>query len=154
MIKGTCSSRGRLRAGHIPSRSCRKAAVRYATWRCRVRLIDYAGATLWDGKYLGFTDQDAGHKNTTVIFRASVSNFKVKIVGRIHLTDDCLHGYTDVMQPFVVPVPGGSPSTVVGGNLSCEKRFDFWSFPSGSHPKATLPDAPVEPVGQSVTRGS
>jgi len=116
--------------------------------------IDYAGATLWDGKYLGFTDQNAGDKNTTVIFRASVSNFRVKIVERIHLTDDCLHGYTDVVQPFVVPVPGGSPSTVVGGNVRCKNRFDFWSFPSGRNPKATLPHAPLEPVGQSVTRGS
>jgi len=116
--------------------------------------IHYAGATLWDGKYVGFTDQNAEDKNTTVIFRATVTNFKVKIIGRIHLTDDCSHGYTDVMQPFVVPVPGGSPSTVVGGNVRCQNRFDFWPFPAGGNPKATVPGAPLEPLGQSVTRGS
>ena len=115
--------------------------------------IHYAGATIWDGKYLGFTDQNSGDKNTTVIFRSTVSNFKVAIVGRIHLTDDCSHGYADVMQPFVVPVRSGMPVTVVGGNVRCSNRFDFWPFPSGGNPKATLPNAPLEPLGQSVTRG-
>jgi len=116
--------------------------------------IHYAGATVWDGKYLGFTDQNSDNKNTTVIFRATVSNFSVKIVGRIHLTDSCSHSYADVMQPFVVPVPGRTPGTVVGGNARCSNRFNYWSFPSGGNPKATLPNAPLEPLGQSVSRAS
>jgi hypothetical protein len=115
--------------------------------------IHYAGAALWDGKYLGFTDQNSDNKNTTVIFRTTVANFKARIVGRIHLTDTCLHGYAAVMQPFVVPVAGGSPVTIVGANVSCSSRFDFWPFPSGGHPKATLQNAPLEPLGQSVSRG-
>jgi hypothetical protein len=116
--------------------------------------IHYAGATVWDGKYIGFTDQNSDNKNTTVIFRASVNSFKAKIVGRIHLTDHCSHNYTDVMQPFVVPVAGGSPNTVVGGNLRCTNRFDYWPYPGGGDPKITLKGAPQEPFGQSVSKGS
>jgi len=115
--------------------------------------IHFAGAALWDGKYLGFTDQNSDNKSTTVIFRATVANFKARIVGRIHLTDDCSHDYADVMQPFVVPVPGGSPVTIVGANVRCSSRFDFWPFPAGGPPKVTLQGAPLEPLGQSVSRG-
>ncbi|HEX3457709.1 MAG TPA: hypothetical protein VHR97_07110 [Candidatus Baltobacteraceae bacterium] len=116
--------------------------------------IHFAGAALWDGKYVGITDQNSDNKNTTVIFRTTVANFKASIVGRIHLNDDCSHDYADVMQPFVVPVPGSSPVTIVGANVSCSSRFDFWPFPSGGRPKVTLQNAPLQPLGQSVSRGS
>ena len=67
--KGEVVVEGRLRMGTYSvaelakgGRTLRDVAMPGAT-------IDYAGATLWDGKYLGFTDQNAGDKDTGYLSR-------------------------------------------------------------------------------------
>jgi len=40
---------------------------------------------------------------------------------------------------------------VVGGNLWCTNRFDYWTYPAGGNPESSLKAAPTEPHGQSVS---
>jgi hypothetical protein len=113
--------------------------------------LHYAGGVFWDGKYLGVTDQNSDSDNTTVIYRTSVTGVAAKIIGRTHLTDRCHNDYADVVDPFPVPDANGHVLTIVGGNLWCEHRFGFWSYPSGGVPAHLLANAPTLPYGQAVS---
>jgi hypothetical protein len=111
--------------------------------------IHFAGAALWDGTHVGLTDQASGSDNTTVIYRVRFTGTTGAVVGRTHLMGRCRHGESDVAAPFVVH--GGTADEVLGGNLSCSNDFDYWTYPAGGSPHASLRGAPAEPFGGSVS---
>jgi hypothetical protein len=111
---------------------------------------------MWDGKYLALTDQEAGGAYQTGIYQATLSRATLTSQGETILSDPCDSGLTDVIQPFIVGAKN-TPNTkmqgtvVVGGNAFCPGTFDYWKYPAGGDPIKTLPSAPQEPVGQSVS---
>ena len=112
--------------------------------------IHYAGGVFWDGHALGVTDQNAGNDNTTTIYRMTFKGANGRLVGRTHLTDTCNKDYADVVTPFPVRT-NGTTTEVIGGNLWCAHRFDYWKYPAGGTPTSQLPKAPEEPFGESVS---
>lgn len=115
--------------------------------------IHYPGAVVWDGAHLGFTDQRYGGEDQTAIYRVTLSGANVTVFDTTKLSDRCSGDESDVIQPFVVPNVS-PPNTIVGGNAWCSKRFNFWTYPPGGTPKSSLHDAPEQPLGQSVSRGT
>ena len=119
--------------------------------------IAFPGATMWDGQNLTLTDQEYNGDRLTAIDRVNyIPSGGLDLAGRTVLNDTC-NGYdVDVMQPFIVgsvnpPVNTQQGTIVVGGNLSCKGRFDFWKYPVGGEPIKTLKNAPLEPYGASVS---
>jgi hypothetical protein len=114
------------------------------------------GSVMWDGKYLALTDQQAGGADQTGIYQASLSGSTLTSQGETILTDPCDGGYTEVAQPFVVGLKNTlrnkkQGTVVVGGNAFCPGTFDYWKYPAGGDPIMTLPSAPQEPSGDSVS---
>ncbi|HEV3092130.1 MAG TPA: hypothetical protein VGX91_11895 [Candidatus Cybelea sp.] len=122
--------------------------------------IDFPGGSMWDGQYLTFTDQEYGGGSTTAVYQTlEVPCGGLTVIGTTVLKDTCHGTDVDVVQPFVVgtsntPVNGTQGMVVVGGNLSCHHRFDYWSYPAGGNPAKTLKSAPQEPYGASVSIAS
>ncbi len=114
--------------------------------------IHYAAGAVWDGDYLGVTDQNANGNNETVIYRTKITGTTGKIYGRTHLDDRCDGNHSDVAVPFAVRDGRGRAHAVIGGNLWCPNRFDFWSYPLGGRPARLLPEAPAKPYGESISR--
>jgi hypothetical protein len=109
--------------------------------------IHYGGAAEWDGTHVAFTDQSSAGGDTTVIYRVAIKGTMGTVVGRTHLSDNCHGNATDVVQPFIVQPKG----VVVGGNLSCKNRVDYWAYPSGGAAQESLHDGPAEPFGAAVS---
>jgi|GEM_PF-1206411 len=116
--------------------------------RLKGATIHFGGAAEWDGAHIALVDQASASGDTTVIYRTSFSGAVGAVLGRTHLNDSCHGNATDVVQPFIVPADG----IVVGGNLSCKNRVDYWEYPAGGSVKSTLRDAPGEPFGAAVSR--
>lgn len=116
--------------------------------------IRFAGAALWDGAHLGLTDQDSAGDKTTVIDRTTISGATGTVFGRVHLVDSCNQGYVDVVAPFAVPNGDKQSLFVIGGNIGCTRRFDYWKYPPGGDPHFSLPAAPAQPFGQSLSPAS
>lgn len=106
---------------------------------------------MWDGTYLAGGDQEYKGGNTTAIYRFAISGSTATVVRISDLTDTCSPSgnYTDVVQPFIY----AKAKVVLGGNLWCTYRFDFWKYGKGRNPKRTLPsgDAPEKPYGQALS---
>jgi hypothetical protein len=111
--------------------------------------IRYAGGVIWDGVHVGFADQNFDGKNTTAIYRTNVAGGVATVIGDTHLTDRCYGGNEDTPQPFFVRANG--VEMIVGGNLWCPNRFDYFDYPAGGGPKHFLAQPPREPYGQSVS---
>ncbi|MGA2758812.1 MAG: hypothetical protein ABSF08_00655 [Candidatus Cybelea sp.] len=114
------------------------------------------GSVMWDGEYLALTDEEAGGADQTGIYQATLSRTTLTSHGETILSDPCDSGLTDVVQPFIVgakntPQNKMQGTVVVGGNAFCPGTFDYWKYPAGGDPIMTLPSAPQEPVGQSVS---
>ena len=114
--------------------------------------INFPGSSMWDGEYLTFTDQEYEGGNTTAIYETleDVSD-GLTVVGDATLKDTCDNTKVDVVQPFIVgksntPVSSQQGTVVVGGNLYCKGRFDYWTYPSGGNPTKTLKSAPKSPT--------
>jgi hypothetical protein len=112
--------------------------------------IRYAGGALWDGVHVGLADQDSDGTNTTVIYRTHIAGGVARVVGRTHLTDTCYGRFEDTPQPFFLRTNDGQ-ETIVGGNLWCLRRFDYFNYTAGGNPSHLLARAPKEPFGQSVS---
>jgi hypothetical protein len=114
------------------------------------------GSAMWDGKYLALTDQEAGGTHQTGIYQARQSGTTLTAKGETILADPCDSGDTEVAQPFIVGLKNTllnkqQGSVVVGGNALCPGTFDYWKYPEGGNPIMTLPSAPQEPSGDSVS---
>jgi len=119
--------------------------------------IGFPAGTMWDGEYLTLADQEYNGNRLTAIYQTLLEPcgglFRV---GQTILNDTCNGSDVDVVQPFVVgtantPVNGTQGTIVVGGNLSCKNRVDYWAYPTGGLPVKTLKNAPLEPFGASVS---
>ena len=119
--------------------------------------INYPGSVMWDGKYITLTDQDYNGVFQTAIYQMTAPpSGGLTTAGTTVLTDTCNNNYVDVAQPFIAgkkntPVNKTQGTDVVGGNLDCTNRFDEWAYTAGGNPTATLPGAPAQPSGQSVS---
>jgi hypothetical protein len=123
--------------------------------------ITSPGSTMWDGKYIAFTDQDDSDTQTTSIYRALVSatgTLKFRSATRYYDTCDGTADYLDIPQPFIVAqrnTPGNSVqgTVVIGPNILCANRFDFWAYPynEGGEPIVKLSGGPAEPYGAGFT---
>jgi hypothetical protein len=123
--------------------------------------ITSPGSAMWDGQYIALTDQEYGAMKITAIYQASNKSSALNLVGTTELNDKCNgNERTDVPQPFIA----GTRNTprdkegfvVLGGNLSCPARFDYWPYPiprQDNEPIFHLPKAtaPAEPYGQGYT---
>jgi hypothetical protein len=114
------------------------------------------GPVMWDGKYLALTNQEVGGARQTTIYQASLSSTTLTMQGQTFLADPCDAGSTQVAQPFIVGTKNTlknkqQGAVVVGGNALCPGTFDYWKYPAGGDPMMTLPSAPQEPSGDSVS---
>jgi hypothetical protein len=111
-------------------------------------------SVMWAGSYLVGGDQEYNGGNTTAIYKIAISGSTATVVKITNLTDSCSASgnYTDVVQPFILDKPK-HPKVVLGGNLWCSYRFDFWKYAKGKKPVRTLSgsDAPENPYGQSIS---
>jgi hypothetical protein len=115
--------------------------------------IQYAGATMWDGKHIALDVQ-----GQTRIIRASLRDHKLIERGEVVLEGNCDQEYLNIVQPFVVgekntPVNDKQGREIVGGNLLCTGEFDFWKYPAGGAPQSELSSAPASPIGEAVSIG-
>lgn len=118
--------------------------------------IYFPGGIQWDGKYMAATDQSYQGGTTSGLYKISVIGAAATIVGSVELTDGtCMKGstsYNDTVQPFL----NGTNKpfhAMVGGNLYCDNRYDFWNYIRGGDPKRNLPGeiAPLLSYGQTVS---
>ena len=118
--------------------------------------IRFPGSVMWDGKFVTLTDQNYSGSQSTAIYEVTRSRGALAAVRTVALSDTCTSQFSDVQQPFIVgrkntPANDAQSNVVVGGNLYCGNRFDYWAFPSGGNPTSSLISAPLEPYGQSVS---
>jgi hypothetical protein len=120
--------------------------------------INDPGGTMWDGKYITFTDQQAGGPSgqSTTIYQARLTKSGLSLVGSTTLEDSCNGGQVDAVAPFVVgkkntPVNKQQGAIAIGGNLYCSNRVDVWSYPAGGQPIAVVSPSPNDPQGESVS---
>jgi hypothetical protein len=110
--------------------------------------IGSPGGVMWDGKYVAAADQAYDGGTTTAIYRVSISGSTGTVASIVQLSDSCnASGGTAVAQPWI------SGTTVVGGNLDCTFRFDYWSYPKGGKPIKSI-DASIAPEygsGQTIS---
>ena len=106
------------------------------------------GGAMWDGSEVAVTDQAYQGGSTTAIYRVRISGSSGTVTSITQLTDSCnASGGTDVAAPWIMG------ETVVGGNLDCTFRLDYWNYARGGHPTKWV-DASIAPEygsGQTVS---
>jgi hypothetical protein len=121
---------------------------------------DFAGGTMWDGKYFAIGDQEAGSGFEGGIIQATLSGKTLIKEGETVVTDSCYNNYVDDPNPFVVgekntPVNRKQAKVVVGPNLWCNdagsSAVDFWNYPAGGLPSRRLNSPPSEPYSAGVS---
>lgn len=110
----------------------------------------YPGSVMFDGTYMALTDQEYGGVPITGIYRVRIEGSTGIGITAIGLTDSCSSSgpYTKVVQPWV------HGALVVGGNLDCTSRFDYWNYTNGGDPVKSISAeiAPASAYGQTVSR--
>jgi hypothetical protein len=116
------------------------------------------GSTMWDGEYITLTDQDYGSLQSTALYRATESKSgNLKLASTTTLTDTCDSSDADVPQPFIAnghntPSAKEQGFVVLGGNLDCTSRFNYWAYPTpNGDPLLSISGAPKEPYGQGYS---
>jgi hypothetical protein len=126
--------------------------------------INFPGGTMWDGKYIALTDQEAegnGQDNLSGLVRATLKDTTLTYAGETTLSDDCYGDYLDVVNPFIVgkkntPVNDAQGNAVVGPNLWCEAegkggKVDYWHYPAGALPYKDVTSSSGNPYGAAVS---
>jgi hypothetical protein len=123
--------------------------------------INFPGGTMWDGKYIALTDQEAGDADETGIIRATLKGSTLTYVSETTFSDDCYSDYTDDVNPFIVgkkntPVNDKEGNANVGPNIWCESegkggKVDYWHYPAGGQPYSSLSSPPPDPYGAVVS---
>jgi|HubBroStandDraft_5_1064220.scaffolds.fasta_scaffold04630_6 hypothetical protein len=111
---------------------------------------------MWDGKHLTVEAPDQTNPDVAVIYRvvSRGASGKLITVGRTLLRDKACGG-AKAYQPFMVgkrntPVNKEEAALIVGSNLSCGYRLDYWRY-TGGKLQRHLSDAPRNPFGESVS---
>lgn len=116
--------------------------------------IYFPGSVQWDGKYVEWTDQ--GYNTyTTGLYRTKISGTTATVEKTSVLTDTCYlnYDYNDVVQPFLYGAKGHI-GRVVGGNIDCTARIDFWDYQKGGNPLRSLSSSVAAGTswGQAISR--
>jgi hypothetical protein len=106
--------------------------------RINVR-IPIPEGVMWDGKYITLATEVGVDPKTAIYQMAKNSSGDLKKVGQTVLTDSCYGDRAEVRQPFIVgsantPANKQQGNVVVGGNMPCVPRFDYWTYPAGGNP--------------------
>jgi hypothetical protein len=122
--------------------------------------IDFAGGTMWDGKYLAIGNQEFNGEFESGVYQATISGTTLTVYGQTVLTDSCFSNYTDV-NPFIVgkkntPVNRQQSKVILGSNLWCNDAgsgggIKLWHYPAGGLPFKHLPNSLGEPYGAAVS---
>lgn len=134
-----------------------RAAGRRLAARTTEEKIWLPGSAMWDGKYVTLTDQEYQNGDTTAIYQINdTTRGRIRFVGTTILEDHCSGNGAKIAQPFAVgkqntPSNVAQAKVVVGGNLDCTGRFDYWRYTAGGDPKFSLSAAPQKPYGESVS---
>jgi hypothetical protein len=145
------ATRGRTGVAELAAGSSKLTTVSLSGGRVR-----FPGGMQWDGHYITATDQRFKGTRDSGIYQLTVSTARGHFVGSTRLTDtECAKTKTsvnDVVQPFISG-PYRPYHRVVGGNLGCTYRYNFWSYIKGGDPKRSLPYnlAPELASGQTVS---
>jgi hypothetical protein len=114
------------------------------------------GSVMWDGKYITLADTEIDDSETTGVYQASeLSSGGLTAVNSTVLTDTCYSSdFTPV--PFIVGIKNTPANTrqgtvIIGFNEYCAKRFNYWAYPGGGNPTASLGSLPVDPIAESVS---
>lgn len=120
-----------------------------------------AGSVQWDGKYLALTDSNYKEKHLTAIYRVQeLRSGDLKIIGKTILYDSsCVNGSDNkeywlfIVGSKNTPVNHEEGDVVVGGDMLCNNRFDYWTYPTGGSQTKSLSSqwAPTTPQGESVS---
>ncbi|MFY9709660.1 MAG: hypothetical protein WBD57_09535 [Candidatus Cybelea sp.] len=123
--------------------------------------IDFAGGTMWDGKYLAVGNQEVGGSFESGVYQAKVSGTTLKVYGQTDLTDNCFSNYTDVVNPFVVggkntPANRRQGKVILGSNLWCNDAgggggINLWHYPAGGPVFRQIGASLGEPYGAAVS---
>jgi hypothetical protein len=123
------------------------------------------GSAMWDGKEMTIVDNARrAHKPGPSIIRAELVGSTLKEVGATPVNDTCdgNHNRPQLGQAFIVgakntPVNDTRGHVVVGINSACIGRgygkVDYWAYPRGKSPKASIITEHEEPSGLSVSIG-
>lgn len=109
----------------------------------------FPGGVMYDGSYMALTDQEYGDYPLTGIDEVNIEGTEGVGVRGIELVDNCSpSGYTQIAQPWI------QDGLVVGGNLDCPSRFDYWNYTNGGYPVKTIAQgiAPGAAEGQTVSK--
>ena len=122
--------------------------------------IYFPGGTMWDGKYIAVSDQEAGGAFQNGIYQSKLKGTTLTEEGDAVLSATCYNNYTDVVQPFIVgakntPLNKVQGKSVVGSNLWCvdggSGQVQCWNYPSGGESAWNLGSPPADPYGQAVS---
>jgi len=99
--------------------------------------INSPSSTMWDGKYITLSDEDANRDFEVGIYQATLSGSTLTEVGETVLSQSY---YNSTVQQFVVgekntPVNRQQGETVVGGAAaySSSSFISFWHYPDGGN---------------------
>jgi hypothetical protein len=123
--------------------------------------IDFAGGTMWDGKYIALGDQEAGGTYATGVYPSTLSgSILTPVSSEIDFTDTCYSDYTDIVNPFILgkkntPVNDTRGTVMVGFNQWCEDGgsgggISLWHYPAGGNPFKTYTNASGAVLGVSI----
>lgn len=118
--------------------------------------------TMWDGKYIALSDEEAQHKNLTGIYQATLSGTTLTAASETILTDPCYRGETSVLNPFILgsdntPANHRQAKVVVGSNSLCFSSgaggIEYWHYPKGGNPfKTYVTNDPITVVAVSIAK--
>ena len=125
--------------------------------------IDFAGGTMWDGKYIALGDQEAGGTFQSGAYPSTLTGSVLSPVGsEVTFTDTCYNDYTDIFPSFIVgkkntPVNDKQGKVLVGTNLWCAdggngsgSGIKFWHYPQGGKPFKTYSQDPGPVLAVSI----
>ena len=120
--------------------------------------INYPGAVQWDGRYLGFGDQEGGGNYVTEIYRSTCSRSVCTKVSTVTFADSCNgKNVTFVQWAEYSKKPNlqsrGLTTRVAAGNNSCyySPGVNIWKYPAGGSPTRQL-SITGEADGQTIVK--
>jgi hypothetical protein len=118
------------------------------------QVINSPGSVMWDGKYITLTDEEYEGSHITAIYQMREIKGALSLAGTVQLNVGS-NSKEYISQPFIVgnintPRNRTQGEAVVGSDLCCQSKVDFWAYPAGGA-AFSLPTAPEEPMGQSVS---
>jgi hypothetical protein len=125
--------------------------------------IDFPGGTMWDGKYIGLGDQEAGGDYQIGVWPSTISGTTITAATpEVKFSDTCDNDYADDVNPFFVGTTNVTPKTnkratnMVGPNVDCPEQgvVDIWKYPAGGAPIKSFEINGIFANGAAVSIGT